>query len=103
MKQIGRLLKHGGFALLEFPNTASIPYLVKRLKKNLGSTNTKYSDSWRPGHCNEFCRRAFNFLLGETSFELVDWRTYSHKRINNLFYRLVPVGNKARALVRKVG
>jgi SAM-dependent methyltransferase len=102
MEQIGRLLKPNGQALLEFPNTASAAYLVKRFLKNRGLRNKKYSKEWRPGHCNEFCRKAFIFLLEKTGFELVDWHTYSNKPVTNFFYRLVPIGSKARALVRKV-
>ena len=102
MEQIGRLLKPNGQALLEFPNTASAAYLVKRFLKNRGLKNKKYSKEWRPGHCNEFCRKAFIFLLEKTGFELVDWHTYSSKPVTNFFYRLVPIGSKARALVRKV-
>ncbi len=102
MEQIGRLLKPNGQALLEFPNTASAAYLVKRFLINRGLKNKKYSKEWRPGHCNEFCRKAFIFLLEKTGFELVDWHTYSNKPVTNFFYRLVPIGSKARALVRKV-
>lgn len=101
MEQIGGLLKPNGHALLEFPNTASAAYLVKRFLKNRGLKNKKYSKDWRPGHCNEFCREAFIFLLQKTGFELVDWQTYSNKPIGTFFYRLAPIGSKARALVRK--
>jgi len=102
MKQIGRLLKPNGHAMLEFPNTASTGYLIKRFLKNRGLKNKKFSKEWRPGHCNEFCRKAFSFLLDKTDFELVDWQAYSSKPVANFFYRLVPIGSKARVLVRKV-
>jgi len=102
MTQINRLLKTGGHALLEFPNTASASYLFKRFLKSRGLKNKKYSKDWRPGHCNEFNRKAFTYLLGKTEFELIDWQTYSSKPVANYFYRLVPIGSKARVLVRKI-
>jgi len=102
MKQIGNLLKSNGYAMLEFPNTASAGYLFKRLLKNRGLKNKKFSKDWRPGHCNEFSRKSFTFLLEKTDFELIDWQTYSSKPATNFFYRLAPIGSKARVLERKV-
>jgi len=101
MKRIGSLLKNNGVALLEFPNTQSFAYAIKRVLKNRGLRNKKYSADWRPGHTNEFCRKSFEYLLGKTDFELLVWRTYSSKPAANIFYRLVPYGSKARVLVRK--
>tara|TARA_R110002111_G_scaffold163012_1_gene229348 strand:- start:266 stop:1009 length:744 start_codon:yes stop_codon:yes gene_type:complete len=100
MQKIAALLKPGGLALLEFPNTRSFSYAIKRLLKNRGMRNRKYSDDWRPGHCNEFCRQSFEVLLNKTGFELVVWQTYSSKPLANAFYRLFPIASKARALVR---
>jgi SAM-dependent methyltransferase len=102
MQQIGRMLKPAGLALLEFPNTASAAYAYKRFLKNHGLKNKKYSQQWRPGHCNEFCRKAFEFLLDKTGFELLEWHTYSNKPLPNFLFHLVPVGSKARVLVRKL-
>lgn len=101
MTKIGSLLKDDGLALLEFPNTRSMSYAVKRVLKNRGLRNKKYSEEWRPGHCNEFCRESFEYLLDQTGFELVVWRTYSSKPFVNTFYRVFPIASKARALVRK--
>lgn len=103
MQKIAALLKPGGLALLEFPNTRSFSYAMKRFLKNRGLRNRKYSAAWRPGHCNEFCRQAFEVLLEKTGFELVVWRTYSSKPLADAFYRLFPVASKARALVRYRG
>lgn len=101
MRRIANLLKDNGLALLEFPNTRSLNYAVKRLRKNRGLQRGKYAADWRPGHCNEYCRRSFEYLLRETDFELVIWQTYSNKPMMNAVYRLFPIGSKARALVRK--
>jgi len=102
MNQIGGLLKVDGYAFLEFPNTGSFGYAYKRWLKNRCLKNKKYSPEWRPGHCNEFCRRSFSFLLEKTGFELVDWQTYSSKPWLNSLYRLFPIASKARTLVRKI-
>ncbi len=101
MQKIDCLVKPGGYAYFEFPNTASAAYLVKRFLKNLGLKNKKYSEQWRPGHCNEYCRTAFIYLLDTTSFELIDWQTYSSKDWMNRIYQHLPIGSKARALIRK--
>ena len=97
MNKIGDLLKDNGLALLEFPNTRSMSYSVKRVLKNRGLRNKKYSEDWRPGHCNEFCRQLFEYLLNKTGFEMVVWQTYSNKPVANAFYRLFPIASKARA------
>ena len=101
MNKISSLLRSGGLALLEFPNTASVNYSIKRLLKNRGLKNKKYSKDWRPGHCNEFCKKSFEYLLNKTDFELVVWETYSSKPFANYFYKIVPVASKARVVVRK--
>ena len=102
MNQIGSLLKVNGYAFLELPNTGSFGYAYKRWLKNRGLKNKKYPPEWRPGHCNEFCRRSFNYLLEKTGFELVDWQTYSSKPWLNPLYRIFPIASKARTLVRKI-
>lgn len=101
MRKIDSLLKDNGLALLEFPNARSLSYVYKRLRKNRGLQRGKYPPDWRPGHCNEFGRRTFQYLLRETGFELVIWQTYSRRPIMNAVYRLIPIASKARALVRK--
>ena len=101
MRQIGRLLRPNGVALLEFPNTGSVAYRIKRILKNLGLRNKKFSPEWRPGHVNEFCRTSFKYLLSQTGFELVTWRTYSSREALNPLYRVIPVASKVRVLVRK--
>ena len=102
MNQIGALLKGNGLALLEFPNTNSMSYKAKRFFKNRGMRNKKFSVDWRPGHCNEFCRESFTYLLKQTGFELLIWHTYSNKPFANAFYRVFPMASKARALVRRI-
>ena len=101
MLKIAALLKDDGVALLEFPNTGSVGYGWKRLLKNRGLRNRKYAADWRPGHVNEFCREAFEYLLQKSGFDLVEWRTYSNKPFANAVYRFFPVASKVRAVVRR--
>jgi len=101
MQKVRGLLKDGGFALLEFPNTRSLGYGIKRVLKNRGLRNRKFHEDWRPGHCNEFCRRSFEYLLEQSGFELMFWQTYSNKPLANMIYGMVPVGANARALIVK--
>ncbi len=102
MRKIGDLLEDGGLALLEFPNTGSVSYRLKRWLKNAGLKNAKYSPDWRPGHVNEYCRQSFEYLLDRTGFELLVWRTYSNKPAANAFYRWVPIASKVRVLACKL-
>ena len=97
MRQIKALLNNGGYAVLEFPNIASVGYQIKRLMKKCGFRLNKFHPDWRPGHCNEFCRESFEYLLTKTGLELVKWETYSSKPVTNAFYQLFPIGTKARA------
>lgn len=101
MRKIGTLLKDNGIAFLELPNTASFAYASKRLLKNRGLKNSRYTGDWRPGHCNEFNRHAFEYLAAATGFELVEWRTYSNKPIADWIYAVLPVASKVRVLARK--
>ncbi|MDD5675558.1 MAG: hypothetical protein PHC61_15415, partial [Chitinivibrionales bacterium] len=67
-----------------------------------GLHKKRYDPAWMPGHATEFCRPSFVRLLSETGFRLVKWQTYSHKPVMNCIYAGIPVGNKARALIRKI-
>lgn len=101
MQKINALLKDNGLALLEFPNTRSLGYSLKRILKNRGMRNRKFSPEWRPGHVTEHCRKSFGLLLAKTGFELVKWRTYSSKPVSDAIYSIIPMSSKARALIRK--
>jgi len=101
MRGIAALLKPGGHALLEFPNVEAFDKRLKRVIEHAGLHRRRYRPDFMPGHCNEFCRASFEFLLQETGFRLVSWETYSKKPLQNLFFNHVHIGNKARALVRR--
>lgn len=102
LRQINALLRPGGHAVLEFPNIDAPVLRFKRLMKKIGLRgDKKYPADWRPGHCNEFCRYSFDYLARESGFTLQTWQTYSSKRWLNAIYSRLPVGTKARVLLRK--
>jgi SAM-dependent methyltransferase len=101
MQKISGLLGEHGIAFLELPNTASFAYASKRLLKNRGLKNARYAADWRPGHCNEFNREAFEYLARATGFELIEWRTYSNKPFADWIYGVLPIASKVRVLARK--
>ena len=102
MKGIKSLLRPGSYALLEFPNIDGLDLRYKRLIRKLGLYRKNYPDSYMPGHCNEFCRKSFSFLLSQTGFRLEHWESYSSKPSpTTSLYNRMRLGNKARALIRK--
>ena len=102
LNKISALLKQGGYAHFEFPNINSISHRIQRFLSKTKLHKKKYSPSYQPGHCNEFSKKAFSYLLKLTSFELVRWETYSNKPFSNFIYNRIKIGTKARAIVRKV-
>ena len=102
LTRIGARLNSGGYALFEMPNIEALDKKLKRALVNAGWHRRRFPADFLPGHCNEYGRRSFEYLLRETGFELVRWETYSMKAFANFIYTRVPIGNKARALVRKL-
>jgi SAM-dependent methyltransferase len=101
MRRIGAMLKPGGHALLEFPNIDGLEKRFKRWLVDRGWHRRRFREGFAAGHCNEFCRESFEYLLQSTGFRLVHWETYSKKPLTNQIYRRLPIGNQVRALVQK--
>jgi len=101
LRSIHSMLANGGHALLEFPNIDGMDIRYKRWLRRTGLHRKKYPETYRPGHCNEFCRESFEYLLKETGFDLVVWETYSYRRVSNFIFNRVHIGNKARAIIRR--
>lgn len=101
MAGISALLADGGSALLEFPNIDGLDCRLKRWFRRTGLHRKKYPDTWRPGHCNEYCRRSFEYLLGETGFKLAVWETCSYRPVSNFLFNRLHIGNKARVIIRR--
>ena len=102
MRRIGALLRPGGRAVLEFPNVEALGKRLKRSLVNAGLHRRRFRDDFVAGHCNEFCRESFEYLLDTTGYRLVRWETYSKRAVTNWVYNRVAIGNKARALVAKM-
>ena len=100
MDKIGNLLKPGGKVLMEFPNIQGIDLKVKRFLSKLG-IRKKFSDSFVPGHANEYSKLSFTNLLTKTGFDLLKWETYSSHKLKNIIHKRIHIGNKARVLIQK--
>jgi SAM-dependent methyltransferase len=100
MEKLRALIKPDGHLLLEMPNIEAMTKKWSRFVVNAGLYKRKFSDDFMAGHCNEYSRRSMNFLAAKAGFDLVRWETYSMKPLPNWFYNRVPIGNKARALLR---
>lgn len=100
MNKIRELLAPGGMVLVEMPNIEGIDTKLKRWMADAGLHRKKYPSNFVVGHCNEFSRGSFEYLAAQTGFHLLRWETYSKKRLTNFIYNRIPIGNKARALIR---
>lgn len=96
------LLQEGGHAVLEFPNIDGLGPAWKRWLRGTGLHRRRYPAAYVPGHCQEYGRPAFEYLLERTGFRLVSWRTYSLTPFIDVIYGLLPVGDKVRAVIRRV-
>lgn len=101
MTKVNGLLEDGGHALLEFPNIDATDKRLKRFLVDRGLHKRRFKPGFHAGHCNEFCKESFSYLLAKTGFSLVCWETYSFKTVPNFILNRIHVGNKARTLVRK--
>ena len=96
----GRLAP-GGLALLEFPNIDGWDQRFRRWMHRTGLHRHRYAAQYRPGHVQEFNRRSFGALVDRTPLTLEHWETYSVRPVRGWLYRRVPIGNKARAVLRQ--
>lgn len=101
MKRIASLIKPGGFGVLEFPNIDAIESRFQRAIVAAHIRRKKFPEGWCPGHCQEFCRNSFQFLVEKTGFQLDVWETYSSRPMRSRLYRTLGIGNKARVLIRR--
>jgi len=101
MNKVNSLLKSNGYAVLEFPNTDSLDSRSKWFLRRNGIFRKKFSPDYIPHHCNEFCKRSFEFLLAKTGFRIVIWQTYSSNELFSPLYNVFKFGSKARTIIRK--
>jgi SAM-dependent methyltransferase len=101
LKKIRGLLKPGGVGVLEFPNIDALDARLRRLLDRWRIHRRAYAPSYVPGHVQEFCRASFEFAARQAGLTLVVWETYSVNPLQYALFRTVPIGNKARVLVRR--
>ncbi len=102
MARIRAYLRSGGHLMLEMPNIESMTKKWSRFVVGAGLYRRRFAEDFMAGHCNEFCKKSMRFLAEKTGYELVLWESYSSKPLTNWFYNRIPVGSKARALLRRV-
>jgi len=101
LRKIRALLKPDGVGVLEFPNIDAFDARLRRLLERLHVHRRHYAPTYVPGHVQEFCRSSFAFAAGRAGLELEAWETYAINPVKYALFRNVPIGNKARALVRR--
>jgi 2-polyprenyl-3-methyl-5-hydroxy-6-metoxy-1,4-benzoquinol methylase len=99
--KIRGLLKPGGVAVLEFPNIDALDARLRRALDRLRLHRRRYAHTYVPGHVQEFCRASFEFAARQAGLVLDVWETYSINPVQYALFRNLPIGNKARVLVRR--
>ena len=95
------LLKPGGVGVLEFPNIDALDARLRRALDRLRLHRRRYAHAYVPGHVQEFCRASFEFAARQAGLVLEVWETYSINPVQYALFRNLPIGNKARVLVRR--
>lgn len=101
LTKIRKLLKPGGIGVLEFPNIDAFDARLRRLLERLHIHRRKYAATYVPGHVQEFCRASFEYAARKAGLVLEVWETYAVNPLQYALFRNVPIGNKARVLVRR--
>ena len=101
LTKIRGLLAPAGMGVLEFPNIDALDARLRRFLRRTGIHRHRYAPTYRPGHVQEFCRESFSFACRKAGLALVTWETYAVNPLKYAVYRVLPVGNKARVLVRR--
>lgn len=101
LRKIHRLLKPGAVGVLEFPNIDAFDARLRRLLDRLHLHRRHYAATYVPGHVQEFCRASFAFAARSAGLALDVWETYALNPLQYALFRNVPIGNKARVLVRR--
>ena len=101
LRKIHDLMKPGGVAVLEFPNIDAFDARLRRGLERLRVHRRRYAPTYVPGHVQEFCRASFAFAAERAGLALEVWETYAVNPVKYALFRRVPIGNKARVLVRR--
>ena len=101
LRKIHDLLKPGGIAVLEFPNIDAFDARLRRQLDRWHVHRRHYAATYAPGHVQEFCRASFARAAGQAGLRLEVWETYALNPLKYFLFRHLPIGNKARVLVRR--
>lgn len=101
LRKIRDLLQPEGIGVLEFPNIDALDARLRRFLARRHLHRRRYRPDYVPGHVQEFCRTSFALAAERAGLVLEHWETYAMNRLKYLVYRHVPLGNKARVLVRR--
>jgi len=101
LRKVHDLLKPGGVGVFEFPNIDAFDARLRRLLDRMGLHRRRYAPTYAPGHVQEFCRASFAFAAERAGLTLEVWETYAINPVKYSLFRRVPIGNKARVLVRR--
>lgn len=101
LRKIRNLLKRNGVGVLEFPNIDAFDMGARRLLEKLRIHRRHYAPDYVEAHVQEFCRASFAYAAQKAGLQLEVWETYSINPLKYTLFRILPIGNKARVLVRK--
>lgn len=101
LRKIRDLLAPGGIGVLEFPNIDALDGKVRRALRRWHLHRHRYRSDYVPGHVQEFCRASFAFAAQQAGLVLAHWETYAVNPLKYFVYRSLPLGNKARVLVKR--
>ena len=101
LRKMRELLAPGGIGVLEFPNIDAFDARLRRLLDRLRIHRRRYAATYVPGHVQEFCRASFAYAARKAGLVLEVWETYAINPLQYALFRTVPIGNKARVLVRR--
>lgn len=103
LRKIRNLLTPDGIGVLEFPNIDAFDAKLRRLLERLHVHRRRYGARYVPGHVQEFCRASFAYAAREAGLDVVVWETYAVNPVQYALFRVLPIGNKARVLVKRSG
>jgi 2-polyprenyl-3-methyl-5-hydroxy-6-metoxy-1,4-benzoquinol methylase len=101
LRKIHDLLKPGGVGILEFPNIDAFDARLRRVLDGWHIHRRRYAPTYAPGHVQEFCRASFARAARQAGLDLEVWETYALNPLKYFLFRHIPIGNKARVLVRR--
>ena len=101
LRKIRELLAPGGIGVLEFPNIDALDAKVRRALRRWNLHRHRYRPDYVPGHVQEFCRSSFAFAAQRAGLVLAHWETYAVNPLKYFVYRYLPLGNKARVIVKR--